>query len=76
MSKFMTVARNNLPCRIIVKSQFTIGCVNEYPIMHYIGIPRHTQSMIAYNCDWVFLDIRLENCIVGILLTCPIIGTV
>ena len=24
-----------------------IGHVNEYPTMHYFGIPRHTQSMIA-----------------------------
>ena len=24
-----------------------IGHVNEYPTMHYTGIPRHTQSMIA-----------------------------
>ena len=26
-----------------------IGHVYEYPIMHYFGIPRHTQSMIAYK---------------------------
>ena len=26
-----------------------IGHVNEYPTMHYFGIPRHTQSMIAYK---------------------------
>ena len=26
-----------------------IGHVNEYPIMHYLGIPSHTQSMIAFK---------------------------
>ena len=26
-----------------------IGHVNEYPTMHYFGIPGHIQSMIAYN---------------------------
>ena len=26
----------------------SIGHVNEFPTMHYFGIPRHTQSMIAY----------------------------
>ena len=26
-----------------------IGHVYEYPTMHNIGIPRHTQSMIAYT---------------------------
>ena len=25
-----------------------VGRVNEYQTMHYFGIPRHTQSMIAY----------------------------
>ena len=23
--------------------------VDEYPAMHYFGIPRHTQSMMAYT---------------------------
>ena len=26
-----------------------MGHVNEYPTMHYFGIPGHTQSMIAYK---------------------------
>ena len=26
-----------------------IGRVNEYPTMHYFGIPRHTQQMMAYK---------------------------
>ena len=25
-----------------------IGHVNEYPVMHYFGNPKHTQSMITY----------------------------
>ena len=29
-------------------SQIPIGRVNEYPTMHYFGLPRHTQSVIAY----------------------------
>ena len=28
---------------------FILGYVNEYPTMHYFGIPRHTQSMIAFE---------------------------
>ena len=28
-------------------STSTIEHVNEYPTMHYLGNPRHTQSMIA-----------------------------
>ena len=27
----------------------SIGHVNEYPIVHHFGFPRHTQSMIAYR---------------------------
>ena len=27
----------------------SIGQVNEYPKMHYFGLPIHTQSMIAYK---------------------------
>ena len=40
--------------------------------MYYFGNPRHTQSMIAYDFDRVFLEIPVKNCIVGMLLTCPI----
>ena len=29
--------------------EWSIGHVNEYPSMHYFGIPRHTQSIIAYT---------------------------
>ena len=33
-----------------LKSDFCkIGHVNEYPTMHYFGIPRDTQSMVAYT---------------------------
>ena len=53
---------------------FQIWHVNEYPKIHYLGIPRGTQSMIAYqDFDWVFLEIPVKNCIVGMLLTCPIV---
>ena len=49
--------------------------------MHYFGNPRHTQSMrhtqthrvnAFKDFDGVFLEIRVKNCIVGMLLTCPI----
>ena len=43
--------------------------------MHYFGNLRDTQSMVAYtyyDFDWVFLEITVKNCIVGMLLTCPI----
>ena len=41
--------------------------------MHYFGNTRHTQSMIALWFQLSILEIPVENCIVGILLTCPII---
>ena len=34
---------------VVVVVVVLIGHVNEYPTMHYIGIPRHAQSMIAYK---------------------------
>ena len=40
--------------------------------MHYFEDPRHTQSMIEYFISSVFLEIPVKNCIVGMLLTCPI----
>ena len=43
---------------------------NENPSMHYFGNPRHTQSMIEYK---IFLEIPVKNCIVGTLLTYPIV---
>ena len=62
-------------CQTDVTSQTTkllMWHVNEHPTMHYFGNPRHTQSMIAYDFDWVFLEIPVKNCIMGMLLTCPI----
>ena len=50
-----------------------IGLVNEYPTMHYFGNPRHTQSMITYDFDRIFLEIPVKYCIVGMLLTCHIV---
>ena len=42
--------------------------------MHCFGYPRLTQSMIAYyDFDWVFLENPVKNCIVGMLLTYPIV---
>ena len=59
-------------CYVILTS-LTIGHVNEYPTMHYFGNPRPTQSMIAYI---VFLEIPEKSCIVGMLLTCPVVNHV
>ena len=36
-------------CMLISSQSQIIGRVNEYPTMHYFGLPRHTQSMIAYK---------------------------
>ena len=49
--------------------QMQIGNINdEYPTMHYIGIPRHTQSMIAYKImTGACLEIPVKNCIVTML---------
>ena len=33
------------------KVRTTLGHVNEYPTMHYLGNPRNTQSMMAYDFD-------------------------
>ena len=47
-----------------------IGFVNGHPTMHYIGIPKHTQSMKAF---WPSISGNFsENCIVGMLLLCHI----
>ena len=32
-----------------LKNYLATGRVNEYPKMHYHGIPRNTQSIIAYK---------------------------
>ena len=57
----------------IVFDKSPIGHVNEYSTTHYFWNPRHTQSMIAYDFDRVFLEIPVKNCIMGMLLTCPIV---
>ena len=46
-----------------------IARVNEYPTMHNFGIPRHTQSMITYDFDRVFLEISMKNCIMRMLFS-------
>ena len=47
-----------------------IGHVNEYPTMHYVGNPRHTQSVIAHATYDFSLSISVtpeKDCIVGML---------
>ena len=46
-------------------NMFPIGHVNEYPIMQFFGNPRHSANDSIYNFDWVFLEIPVKNCIVG-----------
>ena len=46
-------------CAYVPKTlNFPIGHVNEYPTMHYFGIPRHMHPNIAYEnlteCFWKF----------------------
>ena len=43
--------------------------------MHYFGNPRHSVNDRIYGFDWVFLEITVENCIVGMFLIC-LIGAV
>ena len=53
-----------------------IGHVNEYPIMHCFGKPRHTQSMTAYMIlTEYFWKFRWKAPLVknSMLLTCPIV---
>ena len=51
----------------------SIRHVNEHPIYHYFGNPRHAQSIIAYkNSTEYFWKIPVKNCIVGMLLSCPV----
>ena len=50
-----------------------IGHVNEYPTIHYFGNPKHSVNDSIYDFDWVFLEIPVKNCIVGMLLTCHIV---
>ena len=51
-----------------------IGHVNEYPTMHYFENPRHSvNDSILYDFDWEFLEVPVKNCMVGMLLTRPII---
>ena len=40
--------------------------------MHYFGDAIHTVNDSIYDFDCAFLEIRVQNCIVGMLLTCPI----
>ena len=42
--------------------------------MHHFGIPVYTPSMTVptYDFDRIILGIPVQNCILGMLLTCPI----
>ena len=49
-----------------------IGYVNEYPTMHYSGIPRHTPSMKAYMIFYrVFLKIPVKKLRRGNVVNIP-----
>ena len=48
---------------------FQIGQFNEFPTMHYFGIPRHSVSDSFHDLDSVFREFLVENCIVAMLLT-------
>ena len=56
-------------------SWLQIAHADEYPTMHHFGIPRPTQ-WIAYTCifiqDWDWAFLVFQNCIVEMLLKCPI----
>ena len=54
-------------------SNISIAHVKEYPSMHHFGIPRHTHSMITYEGLAIILGIPVQDCIAGMLLTCPIV---
>ena len=42
--------------------------------MHYFGNPRHTQTIVAYMILADFPEIPVKNCIVAMLLRCPIVA--
>ena len=44
-----------------------IGHSKEYPKMQ-----DYLVNDTTYNFDWVLMGIPVQNCIVGMLLTCPI----
>ena len=45
--------------------------VNDYPTMHYFGIPRHTQSMIAYKTLTSFSGNSSEKLYCGNVVKMP-----
>ena len=68
--KLKCVTRNHKCVCLLLCLGGSIGHVYECSTVHYFGIPTHTQSMIDF--DRVLLEIPVQNCIVGVLLTCPI----
>ena len=61
-----------LPTYIHVTEFNNIGHVNEYPSMRCFGIPAHSVNDSIYDFDWVFVEIPVKCCIVGMTLTRPI----
>ena len=53
---------NSLTTRIV-----SIGHVEDYPIMHYFGIPRTTQSVALIQDFLKFLRVPVQNHIVRML---------
>ena len=51
-----------------------IGHVNEYPTMHYFGIPRHTPSMIAYKSLTEYSGKSSETLHCGNVVNMPYLG--
>ena len=45
-----------------------MGRVKEYPTMHHFGLP----FTLSQRHDWIILGNPLQNCIMGLLLTCPV----
>ena len=44
-----------------------MGHVREYSTMHYfLNFQAHLVTNIVCKCDWLFLGILLQNCIVGV----------
>ena len=75
MHKLLGINQTRMFCKGVrlCHKLLTIGHVNEYPTMHFCGNFSHTQSMIAYMIlTEYFWKFQRKNCIVGILLTCPI----
>ena len=54
-----------------IQRNIRIRNVNEYPSMHHFGTPTLPVNVSLYDFDWIFLEIPVKKCIMGILLWCP-----